>query len=606
MDFRNDIQGLRALAVLLVFIFHLSASWMPGGFIGVDIFFVISGYLVSSILLHKIGKGSFSIISFYESRIKRIAPAYYFLLLFTALGATFIFLNTDIYTFRKSLVWSMIFNSNNHFATLDNYFGTASSENPLLHTWTLAVEMQFYFILPLLLLLIKNRKLLSTVLIVLTAVCIAYGTYNVYNGQAGKMYFSLIARMPEFLIGVLAATLNLRNLSFVKSNSLILSGVGLFAILVCGFLFNEGLPFPGIITLIPCIATVLILIGSNNKINDFFANKTLVYIGEISYSVYLWHWPVMAFLRYNNDSYELPIQDKIIATILTIILSLISYYLVERSLRKSPGLRFYLPFSIIGIFTASLVFLSVKINTANQGSFKEFYAPTFGLDSHGTTFEKVGLLGDTTTQDDKILFLGDSHALSMKRFIDVLGKKNHFFVRTITNNTYPTIPGISEEEFTESRFYDQYNDLMDKVNVELPSAKLIIIQFFGDGKRWTPYIKEFLGKLNSGQKVLILNDFPILDKNPAKTNRHVVRNLKSKNIYKVVRTDIDDELVKLIESNQNTRIISFNNDEVFKDVPFYKDTLMYYDKAHLNTYGSKVYALSVEGEFMKNLKWGVD
>ncbi|WP_448636327.1 acyltransferase family protein [Pedobacter panaciterrae] len=207
MEFRNDIQGLRAIAVLLVFTFHLSPQILPGGFIGVDIFFVISGYLISSIVLHKIDNNKFSLLDFYYGRIKRIVPAYLVLLIALAAISAFIFVPSDIAGLRKGLFWSAIFNSNNYFATLDNYFGASSNENPILHTWTLAVEMQFYLFLPILLLFIKNKKILILTLTIITLIFLGYGTFEVLSNNKGSMYYSLLARSPEFFIGVLATLL---------------------------------------------------------------------------------------------------------------------------------------------------------------------------------------------------------------------------------------------------------------------------------------------------------------------------------------------------------------------------------------------------------------
>lgn len=169
MKFRNDIQGLRALAVIFVFVFHLSNRFLPGGFIGVDVFFVISGYLISKIILSKLEKNDFSLKEFYISRLKRIVPAYYFLLIVVWVAFFFIFINADIGKFKLSHFWATIFNSNYYFANADNYFGASSNENPLLHTWTLGVEMQFYLFLPLLL-FIRNRKLLTAILCLLVMV----------------------------------------------------------------------------------------------------------------------------------------------------------------------------------------------------------------------------------------------------------------------------------------------------------------------------------------------------------------------------------------------------------------------------------------------------
>lgn len=148
MQYRYDIQGLRALAVLLVFFFHLSPATLSGGFVGVDIFFVISGYLISGIILHKKEQNKFHFLDFYISRFARILPAYSLFLVITFSVAIFLYLPSDIINIRNNVFWSALFFSNQYLAQQNNYFGMSSLENPFLHTWSLAIEMQFYFLLP--------------------------------------------------------------------------------------------------------------------------------------------------------------------------------------------------------------------------------------------------------------------------------------------------------------------------------------------------------------------------------------------------------------------------------------------------------------------------
>lgn len=604
MDFRNDIQGLRAIAVLLVFFFHLSSSWMPGGFIGVDIFFVISGYLVSSIIIHKLNSNKFSIKDFYVSRIKRIVPAYLFLLVVLGIVASFVFTITDVYSFRKSLFYSIVFLSNIHFASLDNYFGASSNENPLLHTWTLAVEMQFYLILPLLLMTFRKSRILNGILLFTITVLVAYSTYNISIGNKQIMYFSLFSRMPEFLLGVLAASLSLKDQDFVKVNSNKFGLFGLLTLMVSAFLFNESSHFPGIMAMIPCLGTVFILISPSGIVNRILSKRFLVFIGEISYSIYLWHWPIMAIIRYRNESYNLNTIEMVIVTFLTLTLSIVSYYLVERPLRTAKGLKFNLTFAALGIISCSLVYLSVKFNQDRHGNHLQYLYPTFGMDSHGSTFKKVGILGDRSRKDS-ILLIGDSHALVMKKYFDVIGSKNKFSIRTITNNTYPTIPGISQNLFKEARFLDEYNMLISETKKELKAAKLIIIQFAQDGKDWNNAMESLIDGLGENQRLIIISDFPVLDKNPVRVNRGIVNNKSKNHKYDIKKYKINDDLLKIIDKNPKCKFIELSNNKAFENVPFYKDTLMYYDRGHLNVHGATAYAHETEDKILDAINWGM-
>ncbi|MCX9536051.1 acyltransferase family protein [Vibrio cholerae] len=206
---RKDIQGLRAIAVLAVMVFHLNPTWLPGGFVGVDVFLVISGFLITSILLHKKSSAGYSLTEtlkyFYVSRFKRIVPAYFLMLIIVALVAAVLFLPSDFNTFRKGLEKATWFSSNRYFADFGDYFAPASNEQPLLHTWSLAVEIQFYLLAPFIVLLLPIR-LLKWFFVVLLIGLTALAEYHLrFLGMEQATYYSLYARLPEFFVGGLAA-----------------------------------------------------------------------------------------------------------------------------------------------------------------------------------------------------------------------------------------------------------------------------------------------------------------------------------------------------------------------------------------------------------------
>lgn len=294
MQFRRDIQGLRAIAVLVVIVFHLNPAWLPGGFVGVDIFLVISGYLISSILLHKKNKPEYELLPtlnyFYTSRIKRIVPAYYTTLIAISLIAAVLFLPTDFSNYRDGLKKAAWFNSNNYFANFGDYFAPANHEQPLLHTWSLAIEIQFYFIAPFIFLLLP-KHLLSWILPLSIIGLTAYAEYQLrIAGNQQATYYSLIARLPAFFLGAWIALL-------IGKNNLV-AGEGsqklwLTLLAVSFIAFALTLPkftghFPGIAGLLPTLGTALIiLLNANNRLIQLLSNKTLVWIGALSYSLYL-------------------------------------------------------------------------------------------------------------------------------------------------------------------------------------------------------------------------------------------------------------------------------------------------------------------------------
>ncbi len=324
--YRPDIQGLRALAVLVVMIFHWDYSLLPSGFIGVDVFFVISGYLMTAILLNR--KDSVSFIAqlkqFYISRLKRIVPVYYFVLILAVVLFSVILIQQDFAFFKDSVVSAIQFTSNNYFAHFGDYFAPASDELPLLHTWSLAVEMQFYLFYPFVILLIP-RKYLFAVFVSAIIIFVLVSEYYAYLGNKQMVYYSTLARVPEFLLGSLAFLSlpyfqSLRKKSFILGLSLLLFGL---------FFIHSELQFLELMVLLPVFGAVLILASNYGK-NVLLTNRPFIFIGNISYSLYLWHWVILAFIRYVTGDYQLSVLFSIIYWVLSFILAIFSYYFIER------------------------------------------------------------------------------------------------------------------------------------------------------------------------------------------------------------------------------------------------------------------------------------
>lgn len=607
MQYRNDIQGLRAIAVLLVLIFHISNSWLPGGFIGVDVFFVISGFLITKIITSKIKKGTFSLKQFYASRIKRIVPAYYFLLICTAIVFLYIFMMPDLANFRLTYFWALVFNSNYYFSTVDNYFGFSSNENPLLHTWTLGVEMQFYVFLPLLL-LIKNRKVISALLILLVLVLFSYATIEIYNGNKGLMYFSLLARTPEFLIGSLIAISNLERNKTIHRYRNVFSIIGFFGLIISAFLITEESFFPGVGVLPPILFSGLLLCTHDSVFNNILSKKIPVYIGELSYSIYLWHWPVISFIRYYNASYDLSNSEIGLVLFVTIVGSLISYYGIEKPLRFKNGFKLYLPLFILISVNLVLIYYLVPLKRLNTLIFpQQFLYPKEFIKSHGLTFEKVEDIGDENYKGKKILLIGDSHAHIFKTYLDKLGKKEKFAMRTITNSNIPNFPDLEEtEEFKNNVKFQHYKAVQQKiVRAEIDSADVIVIVVFGNGDRWRSNL-ENLAKLST-KKILFIKDYPHLDIHPVRVNRDFIKNRRKDYRYNVEIFDVPQSIKNLENKYPNFKVVTFRNEkDFFKDAPFFNDTLIYFDQDHLNEYGSLRYKDFTGNQFMKSLNWALE
>ena len=381
MQYRREIDGLRALAIIPVILFHANQSWAPGGFIGVDIFFVISGYLITKIILRDLTKGKFSLISFYERRMRRILPNLFFMLLISSIAAWILMSPNELYNFSKSLVSTQFFASNIYFWHSTDYFALDANTNPLLHTWSLAVEEQFYLFFPLFLVVFWRRTAKKTQIYILSAIALISFLISSYLSKEfhSANFFLSPSRIWELLIGSLLAYYYFES-NNNKNNQYdcYLSFVGLVFILVPIFIYNETYPFPSVYALAPTLGVALIIaFAKENIIARILGHKYLVGIGLISYSLYLWHFPVLAFLRLKTPIGEPSNELIILFIILIIILSIISYYYVEKPLRviKKSLKKTYLLSLLFVIF-----FSSAGIAGYLNNGFPERFSDSFVYD----------------------------------------------------------------------------------------------------------------------------------------------------------------------------------------------------------------------------------
>ena len=604
MQFRNDIQGLRAVAFLLVFFFHLNPSWLPGGFVGVDMFFVISGYLITSILMKQKEKGIFSFLTFYEKRIKRIVPAHFAMLIVVLIASFFVFLSFDFSKLKLSTVLSGLFISNMEFANGQSYFGVGLNDHPLLHTWSLAIEMQFYFFLPLILIFINNKFLpwaLGAGIVILTG----YSTYEMaFNNATSSMYFSLLARMPEFFVGALLSILFLKRPPISEKVSILISSIGLVALLGSAFLIDEETMFPGVTALIPTIGTGLLLISGKNFFSNLLSKRPIVHLGELSYSLYLWHWPIMAMMRYQEGrivAYDFSLAEIIFISALTYALAWLSYTLIENAFRTTGNKKFILVFSPVVVLLVGLTFI-LPLLSQKRAIPKEYTRVHFGLDSHGK--KNVETMGDTTSTGTPIFLFGDSHALNFKPFLDYLGKRHHFSFRTLTTNSYPAIRGVNRNEISQHdlRFFDVAQEFLTITENEVAKSEIIILHSYGFDRAQSleKALFNFAENLRPDQSIIILNTFPIVDRNPVRVNKSFLKETDYN--FQIVNKSKNQSIVReFADRYENVHYYDLSKSKVFVNPPFYNDTLMYHDDRHINIYGSLVMAKDLDSSFMSLL-----
>ena len=333
MKYRHEIDGLRALAVVPVIFFHAGFELFSGGFVGVDVFFVISGYLITTILIEDIEKKRFSIVNFYERRARRILPALFFVMFVCIPFAWMWMLPDPLENFGQSIVATTLSANNVLLYLTSGYQDLASGFKPLLHTWSLGVEEQYYLVFPLLLLLTwqlgKGIFLLS--IIALSVLSFSLSEWlSRENSEAA--FFLIHTRAWELFFGSIAAFVVQKQ--GVKKNNL-LAFVGLSAIFFSIFFYDETTPFPSVYTLVPVLGVVLLVLYADKEtvVAKLLSIKGFVGIGLVSYSAYLWHWPLFAFSKIYQQT-EPSYLINMMLIVATFILSYVSWKYIEKPFRN--------------------------------------------------------------------------------------------------------------------------------------------------------------------------------------------------------------------------------------------------------------------------------
>lgn len=354
LSYRREIDGLRFIAVVPVILFHAKVPGFPGGFVGVDVFFVISGFLITSILMNDLEKDRFSLVTFYERRARRILPALFVMIAACVVAAEVILLPTEYQDFAESAGTAAVFLSNVFFWANSGYFDPISEESPLLHTWSLAVEEQYYLLFPLILWALwkLGPKTIVATLVAMTLASLALAEWGWRNEPTINFYF-IGSRAFELFIGSLSAIWARQN---PQTNGW-LAGLGLVLILGATFGFSESVPFPSVYALVPVVGTALVLLfaRTGTATARLLSLPVLVWVGLVSYSAYLWHQPLLAFARVQD---WVPLDATLTAFLIamTFALAFLSWKFVEQPFRsRGESARF----SRKQIFVGSAVLIAV-------------------------------------------------------------------------------------------------------------------------------------------------------------------------------------------------------------------------------------------------------
>jgi peptidoglycan/LPS O-acetylase OafA/YrhL len=336
LRYRPEIDGLRALAVLAVIFFHIDIPGFSGGFVGVDIFFVISGFLITGLIHRELVEQRFSLLHFYERRARRILPPLIAVLLASTVGALLLFSSVDLIDYAKTLIATALFAANIQFWRItQGYFAIEAEINPLLHIWSLAVEEQFYVVFPLLLIAVHRWRpeRVRTVILLCSAASLALAAWLVPHNDKSA-FFLTPARVWELGLGALLA-LGLvppARDAWVRE---MLGWSGLALILAPVFLYSIQTPFPGLAALPPCLgaAMILHLRTGSSRVSRWLTWPPLMFVGLISYSLYLWHWPLLAFARYVLGTGPLPLLVQLGVIFAAAVLAVVSWSFIEQPFR---------------------------------------------------------------------------------------------------------------------------------------------------------------------------------------------------------------------------------------------------------------------------------
>jgi len=631
--YREEIDGLRCVAILPVIFYHAGLRmFFAGGYVGVDIFFVISGYLITSVIIHECEENKFSLVNFYERRCRRILPALFFILFLNSFVAYFLMLPEQLKEFGETLISILCLSSNVYFSWKDDgYFSQLSDLNPLVHTWSLAVEEQFYFVFPLLCFFFYRKRTFFYGFILFCAiasliVCQWGGNISIRKINEFQMFsqpplasfYLPFGRIWELLIGSFLAFSRSITTTTNRRYSQLFSFLGLLLILLSIVFFDNRLipPFPNIYTLIPTLGSALIIhFGEQTTfVGYLLSTRFCRWIGLISYSAYLWHQSILAYLRLS--SLNLSENLLIICTIVTVFpLSVFSYFLIEQPFRDKKRCSRQMIFILSGLCAfVTLLMALFLIRTANQRSTIVDDGKATGTDTYLSDLKKYGhwqyvvrdfdKLGakkkkfSTTTNsitNTRTILIGDSFAQDFYNMIieNQRMKKNDILVYFIFSRCQIYMGNEDRKRFIEPKHHQQCTNKND-IKLALPlirQAKTIFLAsnwYYWSAERLPTTLK--LLNLTKDQQVFIIGPKHFGDVRPKlyvdKTKEY---RLKQYQYPKAKVIEVNNLLQKILDKSIYVNVQKLICKGVNQTCPLFTPDgkLISHDGAHLTKYGAR-------------------
>lgn len=617
ISYRPDIDGMRAIAVLLVILFHANFSLFSGGYIGVDVFFVLSGYLITLTIDKEMSENRFSFQQFYLRRIRRIIPVLVFVMLVVTIPAYLILFADNLESYGRTLLHTILSTNNFHlWIILKDYFAENSDLIPFLHTWSLSVEEQFYFVWPVLLLGLhkfltsKNRLLFIVFFVIAMLVWSIYLTKTNMN----MAYFLLPARFFELGMGACLAMYWEQLPSISKQFNRALSIIGMVLIVVPAIMLTKSSAFPGWNAFWPCLGTcILIYTGKTTDnqgiLNTILQNKLLVWVGLLSYSLYLWHWTIFTFIKYLGLNLDGTI--RLGAILLTFLLSYLSWKYVEQPFRIK--FKFDFKRTMWYVFVPSLVvitgiygLLDAKDGFPNRFPNLAEFNPKANYPNkvRQNCFDqfKIGncdecYLGVKKEKLDGML-IGDSFGNHTAAFLDILAKDAGLYLHDSTAGGYPVLNKLDENgnpvfapEYANNRL--EYAKQFDTIYIAANWDE----QGESNSPNYVSIVKTVGELIKLGKKVVIFDCL----RASTELNLHKAKLVKSGNMVFFEDTDFripmykrpNDYIVYVMKQKFPELVVIDLNDAMCKDGKCdiqLDNTIVYRNFNHLNTSGAEMIA----------------